>query len=135
MKRKLKICIVMFLLICTFVPFSSKIFAANYYDTYLDILENQERSGEPRNFLKGDYIISFINPGYKWFGQCTLTKDLYRKDLIGHTFLAGTTDTMNIEKTYSYNMGYYSAYKAYYYFYTQSGGMYCPDVFLYYANN
>lgn len=121
----------MLIAICAVVPFTSKIFAYTR-QSYLDIREGYDLETSPEEFYEGNYQISFYPQSYKWYGHCELITDLYKKDLIGKTFLNGlTTNMTELNTTYMVNFGYYQAYKAFFYFLAQNGGMYADPVYIY----
>ena len=128
MKNLSKIGLFVLILSCIALISSSNVFASSY-TSYLDIREGNDLNGTTRNFTAGNYGISIYPQSFKWYGSCTLTTDLYRKDLIGKTFLSGQTNTMNSTGvTYTFYMGNFSQCNAYYYFLSRSGGIYANPV-------
>lgn len=128
--KKTKIAI--FVLALVIMGACSQVFAMSELSS-LYMAVNTILEGEYRDYAASNYAIS-INPYsfYDWASSCTLTKDLYKKDLIGKTFLAGRTDTMKtLNTTYEYYMGCFAPYRAAYYFETGlDGGIMSDTVYL-----
>lgn len=110
---------------------SSNVFA-NSYNTTLAMAPGTILTGSTRYFDEGTYNISLYPTSFYNFSYCDMYIDLYRKDLIGKTFLSGTEEAMSpINTMYTFSRGYHEKCNAFYYFKLVHGGISANPVILY----
>lgn len=124
MKKFLKVTFALLLLVVTLAPLSSNVFAfGTIYESKLEMAINTIWTGKERQYYEHNYSITIRPDSFYSFDRCSLTADLYKKDLIGKTFLAGDTQTLRVIGEYHNRyMGYFDPCKAFYYFETGRDG-------------
>ena len=131
MKKNLKISLTMLLIMCSILSVSSSVLA-NTFTSYIDMAPNTILEGNKYDFTEGTYGISIYPNSFDSFSYCDVYIDLYRKDLIGKTFLAGDEEAMSpTNQTYTFYRGYHESCKAFYYFKLVHGGLRANPVYLF----
>jgi sRNA-binding regulator protein Hfq len=131
MKNRLKVSFVALALLLLIAPFSKRVFA-NTFTSSLYMATGTSLNGQVYSFDEGTYKISLYPTSFYGFNYCHMYIDLYRKDLVGKTFLAGDDEVMTpTNQTYTYSRGYHKAGKAYYYFQLEHGGIEANPVYLF----
>ena len=131
--KKIRIIISTFIFIMMLVSISNNVFASYYGPSYIAMAPSTSLDGQQRNYTAGTYGISMYPTSFYGALYCDIYIDLYKKDLIGKTFLAGDEEVMSpINTTYSFSRGYHPAYNnVYYYFSLVTGGLLADQVYMY----
>lgn len=134
MKKIKKVAFAMIALAVLVVPFSSKVFAASEtrYTSYLEMAPRTILTGKEYTYYQGNYKITLYPTSFYNHPYCNMYIDLYRKDLIGKTFLAGDLENMTTTGYgYTYFRGNHGPCNAFYYFETEYGGIMADPVYMY----
>ena len=135
MKKTVKMSLALVMFVALVITFGSKVIAAPIGSSYtyaIQLYDGGNYTTSQEDYDGQDYGISVKANDFLGYDCCKCAIDLYKKDLIGKTFLAGGIPVLDtIGKTYTFTRGTHPPCKAFYYFESKSGGLQAYPVICY----
>lgn len=133
MRKKVKFIFSIMALFLIAISFGVKVSAAETRHTSsLEMAPLTVHTGNPYQYYQTNYKITLHPTDFYNHNRCEMYIDLYRKDLIGKTFLAGDYEVLGaLYSDYTAYRGNHPACQAFYYYETEFGGIVANPVYLY----